>query len=165
MARLGCAACEKTSRAEHLRLKETVPMTFWNVLSACLLCAAIGLPARAEDPAASARQVISRQIEALTRGDDATAYALAAPAIRSLFPDQARFGAMVSRNYQPLRKAGRYAFGRAKSVEDGSVVYQEVMIDGADTDWTAVYEMRLQGDGSYRINGVRLLKNTSSTGI
>jgi hypothetical protein len=135
------------------------------ILAFCLLALAGSVPSRAEDPADTARKIITRQIEALIRGDNATAYALASPGIRSLFPDQDRFAAMVDQHYKPLRHATRYAFGRSKLVAGGEIVYQEVMIDGEETDWTAVYEMRLQDDGSYRINGARLLKNTTSTGI
>ena len=131
----------------------------------CLLLATSVVPALAEDPADTARAVITCQIEALMKGDNATAYALASPAIRGLFTDEDRFSAMVSRNYQPLRQAGRYAFGRSKLVAGGEIVLQEVMISGENEDWTAVYEMRLQDDGTYRVNGVRMLKNTTSTGI
>ncbi|WP_377298708.1 DUF4864 domain-containing protein [Rhizobium sp. SGZ-381] len=140
-------------------------MKLRTVLGLLLLTLIGAVPSRAEETLDTARAVIARQIDALTHGDDATAYALAAPGIRSLFPDQARFSAMVSRSYAPLRKAGRYAFGRARSVEDGAIVYQEVMIDGEGSDWTCVYEMRRQDDGDYRVNGVRLIKNTTSTGI
>ena len=32
-------------------------------------------------------------------------------------------------------------------------------------DWTAVYEVRLMDDGSYKINGVKMMPNTASQGI
>lgn len=131
----------------------------------CFLLA--GLPAaRGEDPLENARKVISSQIDAIVASDARTAYSFASPGIRSLFPDESRFIDMVKKRYEPLSRAGRYAFGRSKLVGGGEMVLQEVIISGRDAkDWTAIYEMRLQDDGSYKVNGVRMLEKTTSTGI
>ncbi|WP_137128780.1 DUF4864 domain-containing protein [Rhizobium sp. FY34] len=122
--------------------------------------------ANAEDPVENARKVISGQIDAITASDARTAYSFASPGIRSLFPDESRFLDMVRKRYEPLSRAARYAFGRSKLVGGGELVFQEVIISGRDTkDTTAIYEMRLQNDGSYKVNGVRMLEKTASTGI
>lgn len=123
-------------------------------------------PALAEDPVADAQTVISRQITALMAGNAREAYSFASPGIRSQFPSEGRFLDMVRRSYTPLSEPGHYAFGRSKTVGGGELVLQEVIVTGRDArDWSAIYEMRLQDDGSYKVNGVRVLDKTASTGI
>ncbi|MCO5733766.1 DUF4864 domain-containing protein [Rhizobium sp. SSA_523] len=120
----------------------------------------------AEDAVTSAQKIIADQIQALKKGDSATAYSFASPAIRSLFPSDGRFLAMVRQRYAPLANPGFYAFGRSKSVGGGELVLQEVIVTSQNAkDWSAIYEMRLQDDGSYKVNGVRVLEKTASTGI
>jgi hypothetical protein len=122
--------------------------------------------ARAEDPVAEAQAVISGQIAAMMSADADKAYSYASPGIQSLYPDKNTFLAMVQKNYEPVFHAGTYAFGRSKLVGGGEVVLQEVMIGAKQgTDWTAIYEMRLMDDGSYKVNGVRMIRNTGSQGI
>jgi hypothetical protein len=122
--------------------------------------------ARAEDPVVEAQSVISNQIAALMHNDAEKAYSFASPGIRSLYPNKDQFLAMVRSNYEPVYHAGNYAFGRSKLIGGGEVVLQEVMISAKEgKDWTAIYEMRLMDDGSYKVNGVRMIRNTASQGI
>ncbi|MGI2032024.1 DUF4864 domain-containing protein [Rhizobium panacihumi] len=134
-------------------------------VAVCALLSSL-IPAFAEDPVADAQAIISEQIAAMKAQDAGKAYSFASPGIRGLFPDENRFFAMVQKNYEAIFHAGNYAFGRSKLVGGGELVLQEVMISGpGGKDWTAIYEMRLMDDGSYKVNGVRMLKNTASTGI
>jgi hypothetical protein len=129
-----------------------------------LFAAAVSV--KAEDPVAQAQSVISGQIAALMDNDADTAYSFASPGIRSLYPDKNMFLAMVQKEYEPVYQAGTYAFGRSKLIGGGEVVLQEVMISAREgKDWTAIYEMRLMDDGSYKVNGVRMIRNTASQGI
>ncbi|MDF1609036.1 DUF4864 domain-containing protein [Hoeflea sp. YIM 152468] len=130
-----------------------------SLLTASLLVLLAGLaPARADD-AATARSVIENQINAFLSDDMAAAYALASPSIQRLYPDPARFFDMVKRGYQPVYRPGNFAFGRSKAAQDGSDMIQEVIIQGADgQDWTALYALERQPDGSFRINGVQMIK-------
>jgi hypothetical protein len=122
--------------------------------------------AHAEDPVADAQAVISGQIDALIADDADRAYSYASPDIRSIYPDKDTFLTMVQKNYEPVYHAGNYAFGRSKLVGGGELVFQEVMISAREgKDWTAIYEMRLMDDGSYKVNGVRMMPNTASQGI
>ncbi|MFB9950836.1 DUF4864 domain-containing protein [Rhizobium puerariae] len=124
------------------------------------------LPAKAEDPVAQAQAVISGQIAALMHNDAEKAYSFASPGIRSLYPNKDQFLDMVRKSYEPVYHAGNYAFGRSKLIGGGEVVLQEVMIGAREgKDWTAIYEMRLMDDGSYKVNGVRMIRNTTSQGI
>ncbi|SFB44261.1 protein of unknown function [Rhizobium sp. NFR07] len=122
--------------------------------------------AHADDPVADAQAVISGQIDALIADDADRAYSYASPDIRSIYPDKDTFLTMVQKNYEPVYHAGNYAFGRSKLVGGGELVFQEVMISAREgKDWTAIYEMRLLDDGSYKVNGVRMMPNTASQGI
>ena len=134
------------------------------VLVSCVLWTVSA--AKAEDPVAAVQAVISSQIAAVTHDDAEKAYSFASPDIRALYPDKDRFLAMVRKAYEPVYHAGNYAFGRSKLIGGGEVVLQEVMISAKQgKDWTAIYEMRLMDDGSYKVNGVRVMGNTISQGI
>jgi hypothetical protein len=132
----------------------------------CFTWLVIGTPAKADDPIAAARTVIESQISAFLKDDAESAYSFASPRIKNVFPNKEQFFEMVRKSYEPVYHPGNYAFGRNKILSDGAVVLQEVLISGREgKDWTAVYELGLQPDGSYKINGVQMLKNTTSTGI
>ncbi len=134
---------------------------------AVFLCCFAFMPvAYAEDPVQTAQSLIEQQIEAFLQDDAATAYSFAAPGIRALFPDKDSFFAMVKRSYQPVYHPGNYAFGKSRAIDNGAVVYQEVLITGSDDkDWTAIYQITRQPDGSYKINGVQILAKAASEGI
>jgi Domain of unknown function (DUF4864) len=122
--------------------------------------------ALAGDPAEAARSVIQSQIEAFLKSDAETAYSFASPSIQKKFPDKETFFSMVKEQYGPVYHPGNYAFGRNKIMEDGSTVFQEVLITGTDgKDWTAFYQLTRQPDGTFRINGVSMIANTTSSGI
>jgi hypothetical protein len=136
------------------------------VIALCLAGLSFAAPARAEDPLDAAKSVIENQISAFLKEDVDTAYSFASPKIKNVFPDKNQFFDMVRKSYEPVYHPGNYAFGRSKILSDGAVVLQEVLISGREgKDWTAVYELGRQPDGSYKINGVQMLKNTTSTGI
>ncbi|MGG6893461.1 DUF4864 domain-containing protein [Rhizobium sp. BR 315] len=133
---------------------------------AAILCLALASTTHAEDPVQTAQTLIQAQIGAFLHDDAATAYSFAAPGIKALFPDKDSFFAMVKKAYQPVYHPGNYAFGKSRAIDNGAVVYQEVMITGTDgKDWTAIYQITRQPDGGYKINGVQILRNTASQGI
>ncbi|NLR96087.1 DUF4864 domain-containing protein [Rhizobium sp. P38BS-XIX] len=135
-------------------------------LAAFLCFTAFAGAARAEEPVQAAQGLIEQQIQAFLHNDAAAAYSFAAPGIKALFPDQNSFFAMVKKNYEPVYHPGNYAFGKSRAIDNGAVVYQEVLITGTDDkSWTAIYQINRQPDGSYKINGVQILRNTTSEGI
>lgn len=114
---------------------------------------------QAAEPVDTAQSIIQNQIEAFLHDDAETAYSFASPQIRQKFPDKSVFFDMVKRSYAPVYRPGNFAFGRNK-IESGTVV-QEVLISGPDgKDWTALYFLVRQPDGTYKINGVQLLQQT-----
>jgi hypothetical protein len=125
-----------------------------------------GMAARAEDPVQTTQTMIEEQIRAFLKDDADTAYSFAAPGIKAMYPDKNVFFAMVKKSYEPVYHPGNYAFGRSRSIADGATIYHEVLISGRDgKDWTAIYQMMRQPDGSYKINGVQIVPNTESKGI
>ena len=118
----------------------------------------------ADEPVDTAQNVIERQIDAFLSDDAEAAYALASPTIREKFPDHAAFFEMVKRGYAPVYRPGNFAFGRSKVA--GETVLQEVLIDGSDgKDWTAIYQVVRQPDGSYKINGVHVRPSAPGSDI
>lgn len=136
-------------------------------LAALAVIFAVQLPAgasRADEPVDTARTIIQDQIAAFLNDDAEAAYSFASPAIRDKFPDKTTFFDMVKRGYQPVYRPGNFAFGRSKVV--GDQVIQEVLISAPDgKDWTAIYQLVRQPDGSYKINGVMMLQSAPRPAI
>ncbi|WP_283194568.1 DUF4864 domain-containing protein [Rhizobium sp. AN80A] len=123
-------------------------------------------PARAQDPLDTTRSMIEAQIKAFLQDDSEKAYSYAAPGIKAAYPDKNLFFAMVKKSYEPVYHPGNYAFGRSRSIDNGAMIYHEVLISGRDgKDWTAIYQVIRQPDGGYKIGGVQILPDTESKGI
>lgn len=128
-------------------------------LAAVFLCVSLTPPcaARAAEPVDTVQGIIQSQITAFLNDDAKAAYSFASPTIRGKFPTEDAFFDMVKKGYAPVYRPGNFAFGRAK-VAEGMVV-QEVLISGPDgKDWTALYQVVKQPDGSYKINGVHMVR-------
>lgn len=102
-----------------------------------------------------AQDVISGQINAFKAKDHEGAFSYAAPTIRKMFRSTDRFIGMVKGGYAPIYGAQRWSFGRARE-RDGAL-YQEVMLVGPlGRDWVALYTLRKQADGTWKIAGVQM---------
>ncbi len=103
------------------------------------------------------RDVISRQLDAFLADDAARAYGFASPGIQQLFPGEERFMGMVRQGYPPVYRPRSREFGELRETPQGPV--QEVTLIDADGQvWLALYTMERQPDGSWKIAGVRLLR-------
>lgn len=112
---------------------------------------------RADEPVDTVQTIIQSQITAFLNDDAEAAYSFASPTIRGKFPSEGAFFDMVKKGYAPVYRAGNFAFGRSKV--SGDMVVQEVLISGPDgKDWTALYQVVKQPDGSYKINGVHMVR-------
>jgi hypothetical protein len=139
---------------------------FFAVLVLCVASLVSVAAVRAEDPIEATRTMIEEQIRAFLRDDAEAAYSYAAPGLKQLYPDKNVFFAMVKKSYEPVYHPGNYAFGRSRSIDNGAVIYQEVLITGRDgKDWTAVYQVSRQPNGDYKINAVQIVPSTDSEGI
>jgi hypothetical protein len=129
--------------------------------AALFLCASLSFfpleAVKADEPLDTVQSVIQEQITAFLNDDAKTAYSFASPSIRGKFSTEAAFFDMVKKGYAPVYRAGNFAFGRSKMT--GGTVVQEVLISGPDgKDWTALYQVVRQPDGSYKINGVHIVR-------
>ena len=118
----------------------------------------MGTTALAQTPAeVEVRGVIAGQIDAFRTGAHEKAFSYAAPSIRSMFGSIDRFIAMVRGGYGAIYGAKRYDFGRSQVTRD--TILQEVLITGPmDGQWAAIYTLRRQPGGEWKIAGVRMLK-------
>ncbi|ODN71288.1 DUF4864 domain-containing protein [Methylobrevis pamukkalensis] len=131
-------------------------------VTAALLAAVLVLtPAQAQEPgtqeAAAIQGVITAQIDAFRSDDGARAWSFATPMLQKQFADPDTFMTMVKGGYKPVYRPKSVVFGRLRDVPGGLV--QEVFVVGPDgTDWTALYAVEQQADGSWRISGCRLVE-------
>ncbi|MCC5976648.1 MAG: DUF4864 domain-containing protein [Salinarimonas sp.] len=133
------------------------------IAAALLLLTGLGL---AQQPGATAqesgngsaiRDVITRQLDAFLADDAARAYGFASPGIQQLFPGEERFMGMVRQGYPPVYRPRSREFGDLRQTPQGPV--QEVtLIDANGQAWLALYTMEQQPDGSWKIAGVRLVR-------
>ena len=104
-------------------------------------------------------RVISAQIEAFRRDDGDAAFAFASPGIQQKFGDSAHFMEAVKQAYPQVYRPRSFRF-LDRGAEEGKVT-QRVEIVGPDGRLvTAIYDMSRQPDGSWRIDGCRLVKTS-----
>jgi len=126
------------------------------VALACLL-PAHSVAQQKTGPGDRIRDVIQSQLKAFRQDDGAGAYRYASPMIRMMFPDPGRFMQMVQRAYAPVYRSSNIEFRRFGAM--GGRTVQEVHLTGPDGQrYAAYYSMQRQADGSWKINGVRLVK-------
>src|SRR4029453_467833 len=120
-------------------------------LAAIVLLVTAPTTAVAQSPQETAiRGVIARQLEAMNRGDGVAAFALASPAIQSIFGDAANFMRMVERGYPQVYRSRSHRFLKLDSTQ-GRLI-QRVLIESDSGTVVARYEM-VEIDGAWRING------------
>ena len=116
----------------------------------------------ADSDRAGIQSIIGSQIEAFRRDDGAAAYDFASPMIRTLFPTPDVFMEMVQTGYMPVYRPQSFTFGPLVETPRGPV--QRVFITGPDgAGYVAEYLLQQQPDGTWKINGVTLAKDTSPT--
>lgn len=131
------------------------------------LCAGLvlALPASAEPSAADQqafRSIITSQLQAFRADDGAAAYSYAAPAIRNLYPTVDSFMNMVRRGFPPIYRPQSTTFG--VSFESPTGPKQRMLVTGPDgRNWIAEYTLQRQPDGTWKINGCKLLEDDGAT--
>lgn len=142
--------------------------TAW-ALAIALMVSLIAGVSRAEDarPAPAAdqaaiRTVIQSQLAAFQRDDGNAAFSYASPGIQGIFQSPERFMTMVRTGYAAVYRPSEVVFLEAR-VKDG-ITAQAVRFVGPDGDSViAIYFMERQPDGSWRIDGVRILPIAETT--
>jgi hypothetical protein len=101
------------------------------------------------------REAITRQLEAMNRGDAAAAFAIASPAIQKHFGDAPTFMGVVERSYPQVYRSRSHRFLKLDIVDDKLI--QRVLIESDSGTVVALYEM-IQIDGAWRINSCTIEK-------
>ena len=117
----------------------------------------IGAASAEELTAAHSRAIVERQFDAFARDDAAAAYALADPAIQTMFGDADHFLAMVRDNYPPVYRHRSVEFGAFAEFGDDATL-QATLVDDDDVAWMALYKLRRESNGDWLILGCVLAK-------
>lgn len=127
------------------------------VTALLLLLTATVASAVEEADRSAIRGAIESQLEAFKRDDAAGAFALAAPNIKERFGTDERFLSMVREAYKPVYRPRTYAMGDLEQTHVGLTQYVQIQ-DAEGEDWTAIYTVERQTDGSWKITGCYLQK-------
>ena len=101
------------------------------------------------------QSVVRDQLHAFKTGNLERAYSHAAPNVKKIFPTLDRFTAMVEKGYGAIWQSDSFVFGR-NTIINGEI-YQEIIItDPKGGQWQAVYTLKQQEDGSWKITGVQM---------
>ena len=114
--------------------------------------------------ARAVRAVVEAQLKALAAEESAQAFSYASPAIKSQFHDAATFAEMVRRSYPMLIRPASISFMRpeASEVATTTIIQAVQFRDREGNFWRAVYELELQPDKSWRINGCAVAPDDDS---
>ena len=113
-----------------------------------------------EDDVLEIRSVIFRQIEALQRDNADEAFSLASPRLRAAFKTPENFMRDVRASLGPLYRSAALAF-RTMLILDDEVVQQVKVTDRFGAAWSVFYPMQRQKDGTWRTNGIQLVREAS----
>ena len=103
------------------------------------------------------QSTIERQLQAFLKDDGDTAYSFAAPNIKMMYPSVEAFMAMVRQGYPQVYRPRSYEFGELKE-KPGYLEQSVDIVDAEGQFWTAVYTLRQDADGSWKITGCYLVK-------
>lgn len=107
------------------------------------------------DIEASTKTVIADQLAAFQSKDYDRAFSHAAPTIKKIFKTSDNFIGMVKGGYSQLYNPDSYIFGRNFNM-DGTVHQEVITTDQQGKQWQAIYTLREQPDGSWKITGVKM---------
>ena len=130
-----------------------------HIIPAFLLVASLVAPARADETAI--QNVITSQIEAFKVDDFATAFTFASPTIQSVFGNPENFGIMVRQGYPMVWRPAEVQF-LTIDIIDGQL-WQNVLIRDREGQVHILEYQMIPGENGWRINAVRLRKDTEGT--
>ena len=112
------------------------------------------------NPAQAYEKIISSQIDAFRRDAGTEAFSFASPTIRRMFGTADNFMQMVQKGYPQVYRPQSFKFGKVTTEMDGRPTQRVHITDMAGRSWTALYAFELQGDGTWRIAGVVVVRET-----
>jgi hypothetical protein len=106
---------------------------------------------------AAVQNIIEQQLQAFLRDDGTTAYSFAAPTIKQMYPSVEAFMAMVRNGYPQVYRPRSHAFGELKE-QPGYLEQSVDIVDAQGNFWTALYTLRQDPDGTWKITGCTIVK-------
>ncbi|MCX5493832.1 DUF4864 domain-containing protein [Kaistia dalseonensis] len=136
------------------------------VRSAILILFALSAAPAFAEPSGADKQamhdVVQSQLNAFQRDDGVTAYAFAAPGIQTIFRTPEAFMNMVRQAYPQVYRPRSVTYGAVIERPEG--ITQDIFLTGPDgQNWVARYRFEKQPDGSWKISGVAIVKDTAPT--
>lgn len=138
-------------------------------LGMAVLLAALAMPfyssvamAMDVDPmdAESIQAVVQLQLRALAEDDAVGAFSLTTSSTRVQIGNPDNFLRMIKEEYAPIYR-NRHAIFSPPEVIDGDIIEMVRVTDRDNRVWVALYRMERDIDGSWKIDGCRLLETTS----
>ena len=121
-----------------------------SMMLAAFVWASLGTALAQTSPELAIREIITRQLDAMNRDDQAAAFAIASPSIQQMFGDAPTFMGMVARGYPQVHHSRGHRFLKLEVIDDRLV--QRVLVESDAGTVVARYEM-IEIDGTWRING------------
>lgn len=100
--------------------------------------------------------VIRRQLEAFARNDAQAAFRLASPGVQARFGTPEAFMAMVRQAYRPVYRHEIVRFMGLRR-RNGRLIQYVLFTEANGSRWLAVYPMRRDARGEWRIDGCYLM--------
>jgi hypothetical protein len=105
-------------------------------------------------------EVVQLQLEAVANDDADAAFALATTDTRRVLGDSDSFMQLIKRQYAPIYRHQRAIFSVPEKIA-GEMVQAVSLTDSDNSVWLALYQMRRESDGSWKIAGCTLVETTS----
>ena len=106
------------------------------------------------------RDAVQLQLDAFAEDDAATAFELATTSVRTLFGDADSLLRVVKRQFPPVYRHRDVVFSMPEIVS-GRALQLVRLTDAENLIWIAVYAMQQETDGSWKIDGCKLVKTNS----
>lgn len=127
----------------------------WLLVAVSSACFAAPDKPVSDSESRAVQAVVLAQLDAFARGDAVRAFSYASPEVRKVFSTPARFMAMARLGYPALFEPATVTF--FKPLQAGAEVLQRVQLaDDQGVLWVALYTLKRQRDGQWRITGCTL---------
>lgn len=141
------------------------PKTLIAAILFSLVCAMVSVKAGAEEiakgDAAAFREIITSQIMAFQADNADAAFAFATPKLQQIFRSPENFISMVRQGYAPVYRPKSFEFAQAE-LKNGQPTQIVTIVGPSGTLWAALYTFERQPNGSWRISGVYLVKQSGA---
>ncbi len=103
---------------------------------------------------------VQSQLDAFAEDDAAKAFALSTASTRTLLGSADSFLRMIKYEYPPIYRHRRAIFLPPQML-DGAALQVVRLTDPDNNVWVAIYRMKVEPDGNWRIDGCSLVETTT----